>query len=283
MSPTATYGPVIAFLFFPSVVFWTSGLMKESLAMGGLFLLSTFVLKRWLGERMSWWEWVLLPLSVWLVWELKYYYLAVFLPFAFAALMADGMGADRVKSRAGWSLLIWAATLMFPVALVSASRPNFYPSRFLDVVVTNYEEYRALSDPENLIYYDGLQPTVKSMVQHAPWAFVSGLFRKLPWECHTLFQILSSLENVLLLVFTLAAVRNLPRIGNSPNRVLLWSALSYCTLMCIFLALSTPNFGTLSRYRVAFLPFYVLLISIENPLGAWIQRRIQRSTNHLVP
>jgi hypothetical protein len=47
--------------------------------------------------------------------------------------------------------------------------------------------------------------------------------------------------------------------------------------------LSTPNFGTLSRYRIGFLPFIFLLIGIENPLLRWVTSKIQRYVDHLVP
>jgi hypothetical protein len=36
--------------------------------------------------------------------------------------------------------------------------------------------------------------------------------------------------------------------------------LFYVVFLCVFLALSTPNFGTLSRYRIGFTPFLWLLL-----------------------
>ncbi|HYG18898.1 MAG TPA: hypothetical protein VD816_08210, partial [Ohtaekwangia sp.] len=66
----------VAILFFPSVVFWTSGLIKESLAMAALYFIVVLFLKGWTSEKVRYWQWVMLPVSLWLLWNLKYYYLA---------------------------------------------------------------------------------------------------------------------------------------------------------------------------------------------------------------
>jgi hypothetical protein len=42
----------------------------------------------------------------------------------------------------------------------------------------------------------------------------------------------------------------------------------------VFLALSTPNFGTLSRYRAGFLPFFVFVIAYRNPIVEWVSDKI---------
>jgi hypothetical protein len=43
----------LAFLFFPSVVFWSSGLVKETLALAGIFWMSTIFLRFLKGEKIS--------------------------------------------------------------------------------------------------------------------------------------------------------------------------------------------------------------------------------------
>jgi hypothetical protein len=50
------WATVIAFLFFPSIVFWTSGLLKESLAMGAMFFLAALFLNVWFDRKLSGWE-----------------------------------------------------------------------------------------------------------------------------------------------------------------------------------------------------------------------------------
>ena len=77
---------ILSFLFFPSVVFWSAGVIKECLAMAALFFLSLIFLKVWKREKLRWTEWLLIVTSLWIVWSLKYYYLAIFLPVVFTTL-----------------------------------------------------------------------------------------------------------------------------------------------------------------------------------------------------
>lgn len=277
------YAAAIGFLFFPSIVFWSSGVIKESLAMASLFFLTSVFLKFWLRERLKWWEWILVPFAIWLAWKLKYYYLAVFLPVVIASLAVRLVFFDRLKYRPViYRVLLWCIFFFIPVLIASTTRPNFYPERFLAVIISNNAEFQAISNDDDLIHYNSLQPTVGSILKNAPWALFSGLFRKLPWEAGTLFQLISSLENILLLLLACAALRNVNKMVRSPNRLLLYSIIVYTVILCVFLALSTPNFGTLSRYRVSFVPYFFLLISIENPILEWIIISRQRSSDRLV-
>ena len=97
-------------------------------------------------------------------------------------------------------------------------------------------------------------------------AIFSGLYRPFFTEATTVLQFLSAAENFLLLIMTATALMRIKNIVKGKHRLLIFSLIIYIIVLCIFLALSTPNFGTLSRYRVGFLPFFVFLLIAENPL-----------------
>ena len=275
--PSAKTAAVVAFLFFPSVVFWSSGLIKESIAMAALFFLSAAVVRTWVEKELPLWEWLLVIFSAWIEWRLKYYYLAVFLPVASAALITQRLSHRWHLRGMAIKALLWCATFIFPLIIISSLRPNFYPARILAVIVSNNREFSAMSDAEDVIEYPSLEPTLSSVVANIPRAVVSGIFRPFPWEAHTLFQWVIALENLILLLLCITSVVNVTQLVKSRQRLLLCSILLYAGVLCVFLALSTPNFGTLSRYRISFLPFLLLLISIENPLVKKLSALIQRS------
>lgn len=274
--PSLRSSALAGFLFFPSIVFWSSGVIKESIAMAALLFLSSAVVRIWMGERFTWLDWLLVIFCAWIEWRLKYYYLAVFLPIAAAALITRRLSDTwRVKSMR-LKVLLWSATFILPVVIISAIRPNFYPARILAVIVSSNREFVAMSDANDVIKYPALEPTLVSVASNIPRAIVSGLFRPFPWEADGIFQWLIAFENVLLFVLFITAVPGVTKLVQSKHRLLLFSIALYAFALCAFLALSTPNFGTLSRYRISFLPFYFLLITIENPLVkklfAWTQR-----------
>lgn len=256
--PTYRIASCVVFLFFPSVVFWSSGIIKESLAMAALFFLTAVFLKLWVKERISVLSIVLAVISAIIIFNLKYYYLAVFVPIALASLAARWVSDKQVS--ASKQILLWVTILVFGFLMVTFLHPNFSPSKLLQVIVTNNRVFMEVCTPDDVIHFYNLEPTWTSILMNSPWAFVSGIFRPFVWEANTVFKFITGVENLVLLILSILALRFVKDIIHSPNRILILATISYCSLLSIFLALSTPNFGTLARYSVGFLPFVVLLV-----------------------
>lgn len=272
----------ISFLFFPSVVFWSSGIVKESLAMAALFYLASVFILLWMRRQVSLQEWLLLLLSVWVLWSLKYYYMAVFFPVAFAAISTRFILSHVKFQSLGAKLFIWLMVFSAPVIGVLFLKPNFHPDELFNVIVTNYTFSVENSDPEKVIHYNHLEPTITSLLLNAPWAAVSGLFRPFIFEASTFFQIVISTENLLMLVLFVTAMWRIRKMIDSPNRLITLSLLMYILSLSAFLALSAPNFGTLVRYRVGFYPFFVFLMLNGNILLEKLNHLLQRSSLNFV-
>lgn len=271
--PSERNSIIISFLFFPSVVFWSSGLIKESVGLAALYVLIGLGLS---ANRGCTYGWKSIPISLavlWIGWNLKYYWLGIFLPVAIPTLLV--MIASRWKpTLRRYDLLLW--TLLFGLLMVAAthSHPNFYTSRFLEVICENNLEFTRLSDPPRLVQYLNLEPTVASILLNAPAALIAGLFRPFVWETFNTLSLLASLENLVLLLLVIQALPALRSVFASPNRIFVLSALVYVLLLTTFLALSTPNFGTLSRYRIGAVPILVFLcLTSATPVGRWLGRR----------
>lgn len=277
------FAAAFAFLFFPSIVFWSSGIIKESLSMGCLFFIVVVFLRLWMKEKINVRAWIMTALSLWILWSLKYYYLAVLMPVLCTALVMRLIVLPFFRFKKTWiNLLVWCVVFTVPLYVVSLVHPNFYPERFLEVILNNYLDFTAISRPGSSIHYDSLQATFGSLLYHAPKALISGLFRPFITEAHTAFQFGIALENFVLVILAVTSIAHLKKSFDSENRLLVLSASVYIVILCIFLALSTPNFGTLARYRVGFLPFFVLLITADNPFVQRVLHFIQRSFGKLV-
>ena len=266
LNPSAEKAAAIGFLFFPSVVFWSSGLIKESLAMASLFFLSFTFLKKWMYEKIDIGMWLLAIFSIWILWNLKYYYLAVLLPIVLTAVVVRFIASYLKIERTFVKIILWCAVFFVPVFLMTKLHPNFYPNALMEVIVSNYNIFQAISAPGDLIHYSALEPTPLSLLKNMPLALFSGFFRPFITEVHNPLQVISAIENLILLFLFVSALSGAKKIITTRYRMLLFSIAAYSIMLCIFLALSTPNFGTLSRYRVSFLPFLVFLLTIENPL-----------------
>jgi hypothetical protein len=256
---------MIVFLFLPSFVFWSSGIIKESVAMMSLLCLSGFILAILRNASVKMGEWGLAALSVFLSWQLKYYWAALFFICAGACLVVTKMVLAKWPHASRVALIsCWAGVIIIASLGMSLLRPNFNLDRFLNVVVENHDAFVALSSPTDVIHYYDLKPTWGSVLLNSPAALVAGLFRPYFFEASTLFQAAASMENLFILLLTLISVYQLRRSKLSPYYIIGFSLLAYCLLLSIFLSLSTPNFGTLSRYRTGFLPFFVFLVFCQS-------------------
>jgi len=263
-----------SFLFFPSVVFWSSGLVKETPALAGIYLMAGLILKITQQEKVKWVEWIFAIIGFWVAWNLKYYWAALFGAVSFTYLIVYFLSKKftwlqtQNHKIAGWLIIF-----IFLCGGVSLLHPNFYLSRFLEVLITNHNDFVKISDDDGLIHFYNFHATWGSIILNSPWALFSGLFRPFVWEATGMTALLASFENLIVLILFVSALTGVNWTGS--HRMLLFSVLVYAALLCIFLALSTPNLGTLSRYRVGFLPFLIFIISYRNPLLGYLTNRIK--------
>jgi hypothetical protein len=157
--------------------------------------------------------------------------------------------------------------------MASQVHPNFYFSRFLQVIVSNHDAFVQISKPEGLIHFYNLGC---KLVEYG-YQFTLGLalwsFPAVAWRGKRIYRFNGCLRKSILANITDQYIFQ-KIVANVNNPVLLPRILVYVVLLCVLLALSTPNLGTLSRYRVGFLPFFVFVIAYGNPLINFLKKRL---------
>jgi hypothetical protein len=262
----------VSFLFFPSIIFWSSGLVKETLALTAIYFVTGLFLKYIFNEKVAWYEWMLALCSFWVAWNLKYYWTALFGAVVFTYLLVHLL-SNKLPLFQKNRVVAWVIIFVALCGGVSLLHPNFYLDRFLDVLITNHNDFIRISDDDGLIHFYNLHSSWLSVITNAPWALISGLLRPFLWEASGVMALLASLENLLITVLLLTSLTRITRVGK--HRLLLLSACVYIACLCVFLALSTPNLGTLSRYRIGFLPFLIFILAYRNPLLAFLTNRFK--------
>jgi hypothetical protein len=245
---------MVSFFYLPTFVFWTSGLLKESIAIGALLILIAVCLKMMrLHKFRGISHWMTMVVAASLLWELKYFYAAVALPVLFTLFMFEIINTYRKISAV-------AIIIMFAVVITIFSQLHYNLSflRVADVVYQNYLMGLDGSDGGSFKFFQ-FDGSIKSYVVNLPLAIVYGLFRPLVFEAGNLWQLLVGLENSMILILFFIALWHFPKTKIFDNRFL-WAAFLFILVLDVFLAFSTPNFGTLSRYKVAYWPFFVMLI-----------------------
>jgi hypothetical protein len=268
----STQAAAIAFLFFPSVVFWSSGIIKETLTLASLYFLVGVFLQIFFDRMVDKLVLIISFLASVILWTLKYYWAGVFFITAIASFLALWLSLKSSLAKKN-SVVIYVLLFVFIGLAVSFLHPNFYLHRFLEVLVVNHDELIRLSNEHGLIHYYELSATIKSVIINLPWALVSGIFRPFIGEGQGMLGLAASIENLFVLILFISFLWRFKIHSHRPISILVLAGISYCVVLCIFLALSTPNLGTLSRYRVGFLPFLIFMIAYRNPLVDWTVKK----------
>ena len=280
--PGSELAAIISFLFFPSVTFWSSGVIKEAIAIPGLFFLASVFIMIWHKKKLNYFEWFLLLVALLFVWKLKYFYLGLFIPIACATL-ATRYISERMFETTKFSLQLFTWLLLSAAGLVAINflHPNFRLDYLPEVIVMNYNDYVRLSPPENVVRFDNLKPGFLSLLQNSPKALFSGLFRPFIWEANSFVKGLAAAENLILFVLIVSSF-SLFRQTSVRYRLITFAILIYSFLLCITLTISTPNIGTLVRYRIGFLPFLIFILVYRNPFFLQIIKSAERLFVRLV-
>ncbi|MFA0963021.1 hypothetical protein AB9P05_14545 [Roseivirga sp. BDSF3-8] len=258
--------PAIAFslLFYPSAVFWSSGIQKEALAVPIIFtataLLFPFLLKKKPAAPIIRVAAALMLCIV--LWYIKYYYAIVFVPLLFATALIGELSRRReyFSGRVNLQFILWISILISGVLIGRNMHIALSSEHFLSLVARTHHQVAASSVPENVAYMEELKATPLSFIRYAPQAFITGLFRPLPGDGTG--SILSwgvALENGLLLIVCLLGFVFFIRQKFRPCSMAVIAGLVYCLSLAVFLAYGMPNFGSLMRYKASFLPFLLLL------------------------
>ena len=258
---------VVALLLWPSVQWWTAGISKETVLLGSEAALVALVLQHLYGPgrgvAAGLRDAVAGLVLAWLAFRMRYFF-ALPLLGGLAALAAGRLATRRGWLATGWRPQVLALLAGLAVGGVLAAYvaglllpPGFFPQQVVEI----YQHGISTSPGRPHLAYPHLQPTAGSLLRHAPLAMANVFGR--PWltEFQGIQYVGVFLENLLLLALLLRAAWVARRgQGRRLPVALVVMLLLYCGLLAAFIGLSTPNLGTLSRYRAALLPWLLLLV-----------------------
>lgn len=263
LRPGMQKAAALAFLFWPSFTFWTSGLLKESLAIICIsFAVSAFLPFILAEKKLNWLEIVIAVLLMVLLFKLKYYYAGILGPVLACLLISIWLGRVFSLKR----VVVWLSFVILLAGgflVATQLHPNLYVSRFLGVWVENYYLLSEASYEGAYIVYEQLEPEWKSVLSNAPKAVIAGLYAPLiPLDFTNPLRMAAAAENIFLLL--LSIIGFIGWILKCRGRLTLtaFAVMIYVLIFAFVMGIAAPNYGTLSRYSISYQPFFVLLVLI---------------------
>jgi hypothetical protein len=255
--PGSSKAALFSFVFYPSVLFWGSGISKETIFLGGFgFLLSWFWPYFISSGPVKAYKWIFAILIMVLLVKLKYYYMAVFIPVLVTSNIVRWVlpeQENRLRRNLYWLFI-------FTIILFTANwlHPNLRIDQLAALIKTNGQDILARTSLAAAIDFIDYPVPSTWMAMNFPWAIITGLFRPNIGDWGTFLQNLAVLEHVTILVMLVDGLRTFNR--HQPQIHHLFPCIIYILILSGMLALSTPNFGTLVRYKVSFMPVFIFII-----------------------
>jgi hypothetical protein len=285
--PDLTKQFAFAFFFVPSVFFWGSGLLKDTITFSaiGYFFFSFYM--AFIKRHKVLLNIFILYLSLMVIINIKPYIFIGLLPGTLIWIIShytSKIQGNFIRGITFPSALIIGFACGYLLLLIMGDELGKYTLDKLlnEASVSNYDLKQS--------YYKGnsfdigkVDGTVEGMLGKALPAINAALFRPYIWESNSFLMIISGIENLVILFFTIYTLYRL-RIFRVFSYFTKNNLLTFSLIFSLFFAfsvgISTSNFGSLVRYRIPLLPFYIASLYIINHLIT-VKKKEVKKRNYL--
>jgi hypothetical protein len=259
----------LACFFFPTVCFWSSGLLKDSLTFGALGFLFSAIYNVMILQKNFVSSIIKAIIAVYILYVIKPYIMLAFIPALL--LLIFTRWSDKVQSRQlkrlAFSLMIIVGLLGGALLYVNLTSEGALGQYKAEVIFDAIDRQRNVFETANVRDRSGSNFDLgsESPVLAFPLGVIASYFRPFLWEIRNPVMALSALESLLcslLVIFLFVKVgffRAIKIVFSNPFTIF---CLVFSLLFGGAVGTSTGNFGSLVRYKIPGLPFFLLLILI---------------------
>lgn len=254
----------IAILFIPSVFFWGSGILKDTITLAAIGHYTYGFYMTFIRREKMFSSFLTIALAAFFLVSIKPYIILALLPGSLVWLVQkyiSQMPNKVMKTLAGPLFFVIAIGGGYVLLLnMNALLGQYSIDNVLEKAVTTYKDLKADYYKGNSFDIGEFEATVPSMLSKAPAAITAGLFRPFLWEVRNIVMLLSGIEGAILMFLTFRILWKMRIIGVAryfaKNHLLVF-ALIFSLFFAFSVGISTSNFGSLVRYRIPVLPFFV--------------------------
>jgi hypothetical protein len=257
----------ISTLFIPSVVFWGSGILKDTVTLAFLGIATYCFHILFIERKIKIGTILLFLLSLYLIFAIKKYILVSFMAAVMVWLFFSYfLRIQTVMLRIIILPFVFVACIYMAYVAVDKvveDDPKYSLDKLAETARTTAYDIRYWSGKDAGSGYTlgELDGTLDGMLKLAPEAINVSLFRPYLWEVRNPLMLLSAIESLSLLLLTLYVLFS---VRAKIFTYLQTPEVAFCLVFSMIFAfgvgISTYNFGTLARYKIPLLPFYALAL-----------------------
>lgn len=261
----------IPIFFLPSVVFWSSGIMKDGWCLSAACWFTVNVYKIFIKREKVFPNILMMIINAFIIISIKPYIMAALMPSSLLWIFYSPL--QRIEN----SLLRTVVAPAFVVLGIAAGAIGFM---LISANLGAYSSIQKISEKakgtrDDLVrgeqygknYYDigSFEATPSGMIKKAPKAIMAGLFRPFLWEARNPVMLITGIENmIILLVFIyiiirVGVIRFLKVCTSEP---LLLFMVVFSIVFAFSVGISAANYGAMVRYRIPATFFFVSVLFI---------------------
>ncbi len=261
---------LLACIFIPSCIFWSSGLAKEPICMLAMGVLFSRLTDLFIFRRFSFASLLLIIFYGYILLTAKnYIFICLLLGMGiwiFYSSIKRIINKNPIKKFFFYFFMI--VVLVGGGYLLSDTVTGIVKENVADVISINLNNYRYIGESGgSLIDVQNIDVTsIGGILKFIPQAMANVFFRPWPWEISNVLMIFTVLEN-LFFMFLFVKVLFRTRLFTRNlfiNKNFQVFAIIFSITLALIIGMTTFNFGTMVRYKTPFLPFWAVFLLILN-------------------
>ncbi|MEO1254445.1 MAG: hypothetical protein AAFY41_06110 [Bacteroidota bacterium] len=232
--------------------------MKDTLTFSAVAIIIAILHKFYHTQKVNAFELLFLIASGFILLRLKHYlFITVII---YASVLLSIITAKKFANKWKWGAVCFLLIASFTI--IQHVHPYLNVNRLAWVLYQNNKSIIQKSDPAKSLDLQIEDDSWSAVLKELPKAIHVGLFRPSFLDKVPPMGFIHQLENMIISTLIILSIILLLKEKHLLDKPLIISAISCILLLAALLPLSTPNFGTLVRYKNAYMPFLLLLSSI---------------------
>jgi hypothetical protein len=247
---------IVSCFLIPSVLFWGSGILKESILLFGIgvfFYSFTFVLNS--EKKPIYFLSALFSLGLLAI--TKTYVLIVIIPSIISWITVQHFKIKKI----GLAFFVINIGLIIGAFNLKYVHPSLDVRGNLKYKQRDFINVARDTKAGSTISIGKLDDSAYSYIKNIPNSLINGLFRPTIIDISNVFSLLSAIENILILfLFVLPMF-----FFQKPSKIQLpyiYFSIYFSVLLTILIGLTVPVLGAIVRYKVPFMPFIISALLI---------------------
>lgn len=254
----------------PSVIFWGSGIFKDTITLSGLMLMVYHSYDAFVRGRLNPFNIIMIAISAYVVSMIRSFFIVIMVPCMFLWYFVSYR--DKIRNR---TLRRIALPLVIVVSVVAiffgfstfVSNSQEFNQDALKERTKSIQDWHGSLGGSAYTLGDDLDYSMGGILQKFPLAVNVTLFRPYIWEVHSFFQLITAIQSLFFLIYTLRTIFK-AGLGYFFTVIGSDSLVIFCLTFSVFYAFvsgfTSYNFGALDRYKIPCLGFYMVAMVVIN-------------------